>query len=85
MVKKLSRLKQRYYWSVNLLLRQISTQISFIVIFCEPFIFPDIELVKSSSFPCVSAGMTRNSPAGWPATLLSAFFEFHISTKSIKF
>ena len=44
-----------------------------------------IELVKSSSFSCVGAGRTRISPAGWPATLLSAFFEFHISTKSINF
>ena len=44
-----------------------------------------IELVKSSSFSCVGAGRTRTSPAGWPATLLSAFFEFHISTKSINF
>ena len=44
-----------------------------------------IELVKSSSFSCVGAGRTRISPAGWPDTLLSAFFEFHISIKSIHF
>ena len=42
MVKKLCRLNQRYYWLRNFLLEQISSHISFIVTFCEPFLFPDI-------------------------------------------
>ena len=44
MVKKLCRLNQRYYWLRNFLLRQISSHISFIVTFCDPFLFPDIAL-----------------------------------------
>ena len=44
MIKKLCRLNQRYYWQRNFLLEQISSHISFIVTFCEPFLFPDIAL-----------------------------------------
>ena len=44
MVEKLCRLNQRYYWQRNFLLEQISSHISFIVTFCEPFLFPDIAL-----------------------------------------
>ena len=44
MVKKLCRLNQRYYWLRNFPLQQISSHISFIVTFCEPFLFPDIAL-----------------------------------------
>ena len=44
-----------------------------------------IDLVKPHSWGGTRAGRTRISPAGWPATLLCAFFEFHISTKSINF
>ena len=44
MVKTLCRLNQRYYWLLNFLLEQISSHISFIVTFGEPFLFPDIVL-----------------------------------------
>ena len=33
-----------YYWLRNFLLEQISSHISFIVTFCEPFLSPDIVL-----------------------------------------
>ena len=49
MVKKLCRLNQRYYWLRNFLLEQISSHISFIVTFCEPFLFPDIALYTTGT------------------------------------
>ena len=49
MVKKLCRLSQGYYWLRNFLLEQISSHISFIVTFCEPFLFLDIALYTIST------------------------------------
>ena len=59
MVKKLSRLNQRYYWLRNFLLRQIPSQISFIVTFCEPCIpFCQTEPLSYSNL----FGLTMKSP-----------------------
>ena len=47
--------------------------------------YNSIELVKSSSFPCPGAGMTRNSPDGWPATLVSPFLNLTFLLKASSF
>ena len=44
-----------------------------------------IELVKSSSFPCVGAAMTRKPFAGLPTMPLNSIFKPHISAKSKEF
>ena len=37
-------MKQRYYWLRNFLLKQISSQINYIVTFCEQLLLPNLAL-----------------------------------------
>ena len=63
MVEKLCRLNQRYYWLRNFLLEQISSHISFIVTFCEPFLFPDIALyIMDTIVTRTSLAKTQGAP-----------------------
>ena len=48
LVNFLPRLNQMDYWIRNFLRWQISTKITFIVPFCEPFLFPDSRVSQTS-------------------------------------